>query len=154
MYYLSTSIQWAFLPLFCFKEPKFPFQKNYVILYDSKRGGGCFSFWKELVCFKACLRTHSVYCKVRQEHFPLAPTSGLCSLLSCGGGSPWGPPPPPRPGCHGWELVYQGMICLGRKGGWSSKEKGQEPFPQWAFIGFNLHRNTGNAHQSLSGSKD
>ena len=35
-----------------------------------------------------------------------------------------------------------------------SKEKGQEPFPQWAFIGFNLHRNTGKAHQSLSGSKD
>ena len=35
-----------------------------------------------------------------------------------------------------------------------SKEKGQEPFPQWAFIGFNLHRNTGKAHQSLSGSKN
>ena len=35
-----------------------------------------------------------------------------------------------------------------------SKEKGQEPFPQWAFIGFNLHRNAGKAHQSLSGSKD
>ena len=35
-----------------------------------------------------------------------------------------------------------------------SKEKGQEPFPQWPFIGFNLHRNTGKAHQSLSGSKD
>ena len=35
-----------------------------------------------------------------------------------------------------------------------SKEKGQEPFPQWAFIGFNLHRNTGKAHQSLLGSKD
>ena len=35
-----------------------------------------------------------------------------------------------------------------------SKQKGQEPFPQWAFIGFNLHRNTGKAHQSLSGSKD
>ena len=35
-----------------------------------------------------------------------------------------------------------------------SKEKGQEPFSQWAFIGFNLHRNTGKAHQSLSGSKD
>ena len=34
-----------------------------------------------------------------------------------------------------------------------SKEKGQGPFPQWAFIGFNLHRNTGKAHQSLSGSK-
>ena len=35
-----------------------------------------------------------------------------------------------------------------------SKEKGQESFPQWAFIGFNLHNNTGKAHQSLSGSKD
>ena len=35
-----------------------------------------------------------------------------------------------------------------------SKEKGQEPFPQWAFIGFNLYKNTGKAHQSLSGSKD
>ena len=35
-----------------------------------------------------------------------------------------------------------------------SKEKGQEPVPQWAFIGFNLHRNTGKAHQSLSGSED
>ena len=34
------------------------------------------------------------------------------------------------------------------------KEKGREPFPQWPFIGFNLHRNTGKAHQSLSGSKD
>ena len=35
-----------------------------------------------------------------------------------------------------------------------SKEKGQESFPQWAFIGFNLHRNAGKAHQSLSGSRD
>ena len=38
-----------------------------------------------------------------------------------------------------------------------SKEKNQEPFPQWAFIGFSLHRNTvyiHKAHQSLSGSKD
>ena len=35
-----------------------------------------------------------------------------------------------------------------------SKEKGQEPFPQWAFIGFILHRNTGKGHQLLSGSKD
>ena len=35
-----------------------------------------------------------------------------------------------------------------------SKEKGQEPFPQQAFIGFILRRNTGKAHQSLSGSKD
>ena len=35
-----------------------------------------------------------------------------------------------------------------------SKDKGQEPFPQWAFIRFNLHRNTGKAHQSLLGSND
>ena len=35
-----------------------------------------------------------------------------------------------------------------------SKEKGQEPFPQWAFIGFNLHNNTSKVHQSLSGSND
>ena len=38
-----------------------------------------------------------------------------------------------------------------------SKEKGLEPVPLWAFIGFNLHRNTGHihkAHQSLSGSND
>ena len=27
-----------------------------------------------------------------------------------------------------------------------SKEKGQEPVPQWAFIGFNLHRNTGHIY--------
>ena len=35
-----------------------------------------------------------------------------------------------------------------------SKEKDQEPFPQWAFIGFILHGNTGKAHQSSSVSKD
>ena len=35
-----------------------------------------------------------------------------------------------------------------------SKEKGQEPVPQWDFIGFNLHRNTGKAHQSLSDRND
>ena len=38
-----------------------------------------------------------------------------------------------------------------------SKEKDQEPLPQWAFIGFDLHRNTGHilkAHQSLSGRND
>ena len=35
-----------------------------------------------------------------------------------------------------------------------SKEKVLEPIPQLAFIGFNLHRNTGKAHQSLSGSND
>ena len=38
-----------------------------------------------------------------------------------------------------------------------SKEEDKEPVPQWAFIGFNLHRNTGGlckAHQSLSGRND
>ena len=38
-----------------------------------------------------------------------------------------------------------------------SKEKGQELVSQWAFIGFNLHRNTGCTHkalQSLSGRND
>ena len=35
-----------------------------------------------------------------------------------------------------------------------SEEKGLEPVPQRAFIGFILHRNTGKAHQSLSGSND
>ena len=38
-----------------------------------------------------------------------------------------------------------------------SKEKSLEPVPQWAFIGFSLHRNTRHickAHQSLSGSND
>ena len=35
-----------------------------------------------------------------------------------------------------------------------SEEKGQEPFPQWVFIEFNFHRNTGKAHQLLPGSKD
>ena len=47
------------------------------------------------------------------------------------------------------------MICLGRKCVQSLKGEGPGAFPQWAFIGFNLHRNTGHihkAHQSLSGS--
>ena len=35
-----------------------------------------------------------------------------------------------------------------------SEEKDQEPLPHWAFLGFDLHRNTGKAHQSLSGSND
>ena len=37
-----------------------------------------------------------------------------------------------------------------------SEEKGLEPVPQWAFIGFNFHRNTGHVceAQSLSDSND
>ena len=45
------------------------------------------------------------------------------------------------------------MICWGTKSGSCVKGEGEEPFAQLAFIGFNLHRNTGKAHQSLSGSK-
>ena len=30
-----------------------------------------------------------------------------------------------------------------------SKEKGQESVPQWAFIGFNLHRYTGRIYLKL-----
>ena len=48
------------------------------------------------------------------------------------------------------------MIYSGMKGGGSLKGEGREPFPQWAFIQFNLHRNTGHIRkvQSLSGSND
>ena len=48
------------------------------------------------------------------------------------------------------------MICLWGKVADFSKEKDQEPVPQWAFIRFNLHRNTGRIHkaQSVSGSND
>ena len=49
------------------------------------------------------------------------------------------------------------MIYLGRESGQSLRGEGPEPVPQWTFIGFNLHRNTGHihiAHQSLSGSND
>ena len=35
-----------------------------------------------------------------------------------------------------------------------SEEKALESLSQWAFIAFNLHRNTGKAHQSLAGSMD
>ena len=49
------------------------------------------------------------------------------------------------------------MIYLGRESGQSLRGEGPEPVPQWACIGFSLHRNTehiGKAHQSLSGSND
>ena len=35
-----------------------------------------------------------------------------------------------------------------------SQRRRAKTFPQWAFIGFILHKNTGKAHQSLSGSRD
>ena len=67
---------------------------------------------------------------------------GLCLFLQRVG-SLWGVPP-------GMRISLPRHDLLGQE----TKEKGQEPVPQWAFIGFNLHRNTGKVHQSLSGSKD
>ena len=64
---------------------------------------------------------------------------------------PTGTPPPSATDEN--KSTKTGSACGGKVAD-LSKEKGQEPFPQWAFIGFNLHRNTGEAHQSLSGSKD
>ena len=70
-----------------------------------------------------------------------------------GGLRPQGPPPPPLATTDESKSTKTGSAWGGKVAD-LSKEKGQEPFPQWAFIGFNLHRNTGKAHQSLSGSKD
>ena len=46
------------------------------------------------------------------------------------------------------------MIFLGRNVASLLKDKGLDPVSQWAFIGFNLHSNTGKSYQSLSGSND
>ena len=69
-----------------------------------------------------------------------------------GGALPAGPFP--LPGHQDENKSTKTRSAWGGKVADVSKEKGQEPFPQWAFIGFILHRNTGKAHQSLSGSKD
>ena len=71
-------------------------------------------------------------------------------LLYCGGAPPTGP----LPASTDENKSTKTWPAWGGKVADLSKEKGQEPFPQWAFIGFNLHRNIGKAHQSLSGSKD
>ena len=64
--------------------------------------------------------------------------------------------PPPQPPWMRISLARQDLL---EEEGWPHllKEKGQETVPQWAFIGFNLHRNTRHihkAHQSFSGSND
>ena len=74
------------------------------------------------------------------------------SFLSCGGLRPQAPPPPPA--ATDENKSTKTWSAWGGKVADLSKEKGWEPLPQWAFIGFNLHRNTGKAHRSLSGSKD
>ena len=85
----------------------------------------------------------------------LSSPSRLCLgrlILTCGGwGRPMGRAPPSTTDENKSTKTWS---AWGRKVANLSKEKGQEPFPQWAFIGFNLHRNTGKAHQSLSGSND
>ena len=72
-----------------------------------------------------------------------------CLCISVGGAPPTDPPPAPDE-----SKSTKTRSAWGGKVADLSKEKGQEPVPQWAFIGFDLHRNTGKAHQSLSGSKD
>ena len=63
----------------------------------------------------------------------------------------WAPPIEyPRPSWMRISLPRDDL--LGEERWPISQEKGQELVPQWALTGFNLHRNTGKAHQSLSGS--
>ena len=62
--------------------------------------------------------------------------------------------PPTTPAATDENKSTKTWSAWGGKVAHLSKEKDQDPFPQWAFIGFNLHRNTGKAHESLSGSKD
>ena len=76
------------------------------------------------------------------------------SLNGCGGGSSTRRGPPATTdeskSTKTWS-AWQGKVAN------LSKEKGQEPVPQWTFNEFNLHRNTGctrKTHQSLSGSND
>ena len=70
-----------------------------------------------------------------------------------GWGLPTELPPDPRSATHENKSTKT-LSAWGGKLASLSKEKGQEPVPQWASIGFNLHRNTGKPRQSLSGSKD
>ena len=61
---------------------------------------------------------------------------------------------PPTPSAMDENKSTKMLSTWGGKMASLSKEKGLEPVPQWAFIGFNLHRNTGCIckAQSLSGS--
>ena len=65
-------------------------------------------------------------------------SSGPCSGARCGGGSD----------CRSPLATIDENKSTKTQSAWRgkvadlSKEEGQEPVPQWAFIGFNLHRNT------------
>ena len=71
----------------------------------------------------------------------------------CVGGSAHRPHPHPWPPRMRISLPRHDLLGE-KKVANLSKETSQEPFAQWAFIGFILHRKTDKAHQSLSGSKD
>ena len=67
------------------------------------------------------------------------------------------PQSPPSTRNENKSIVYQDMICLGRKGGQSLKGEGPGACSSVGFYWVYLHRNTGyihKAHQSLSGSND
>ena len=72
--------------------------------------------------------------------------------ISDGGGQ--AEPPHPHPCPPRMRISLLRHDHLGEERWPISQEKGQELVPQWALTGFNLHRNTGKARQSLSGSKD
>ena len=77
----------------------------------------------------------------------------LCNMNRVWGAPPAEPAPPhprPRPPQMRISLPRHDLLEVANL----SEEKGLEPVPQWAFIGFNLNRNTGEDHQSLSGSND
>ena len=74
-------------------------------------------------------------------------------MLCVGGGAP---PAGPSPTTDDNKSTKTLSACGGNLVDLSN-EKGQEPVPQWAFIGFNLHRNIGRirkAHQPLPCSND
>ena len=79
-------------------------------------------------------------------------TNSYKLLIECGGAPPAEPPAPLA--ATDEKKSTKTRSAWGGKVVDLSKEEDQEPFPLWVFIGFSLHRNTGKAHQSLSGSKD
>ena len=84
--------------------------------------------------------------------------SYLFSEPSSGASSSGGLCPQSSPGPPQTRIILPKHDLLGEEMLTSlSEEKGLDPVPQWAFIGFSLHRNTGHickAHQSLSVSND
>ena len=67
----------------------------------------------------------------------------------------WGALPAGSPWQPGMRVSLPRHDLLGKER-WpiSQRKRAKSLFLQWAFIGFNLHRNTGKAHHSFSSSKD